>query len=228
VLERCERTPDTKVPRQILGRTACLECIEKRLHAAEYDATHDALTGLPNNRKLKKQFEQLKKAGTPMGVLFIDLTNFKYVNKTNRHTGGDIALRYAAKHLQRSVRHIQEDGHGDFLVSRKGGDEMIVLVDLTPRNPANTEATDKMGRLQSAANHVINHYSSRRPVMVYNRDVPKNLRLGLHMGMAVHEEWMSFEDLLEAADPPKDSNAAQPIDYTEGIRMMADDLESEF
>jgi diguanylate cyclase (GGDEF)-like protein len=94
------------------------------LKNAEYQAGHDALTGLWNRGAI---FEQLSTAlahserrGEPVGVLLADIDHFKAINDTHGHQVGDAAIRHAAGVLRASVRSYD-------LVGRYGGDEFLII-----------------------------------------------------------------------------------------------------
>ncbi|MDP1928734.1 MAG: EAL domain-containing protein [Thiobacillus sp.] len=91
----------------------------------EHLAIHDALTGLPNRRLLIECLEQAlvhaRRHKTMIGVLFIDLDNFKRVNDTLGHAVGDQLICSVAKRLRAAVR--SED-----IVARLGGDEFVVII----------------------------------------------------------------------------------------------------
>lgn len=90
----------------------------------EQQATQDALTGLPNRRLLAAH---LKRAATgdaakthSVALHFVDLDDFKAINDTFGHEGGDQYLVHIAEQLRRFI------GPQDW-VARIGGDEFIVL-----------------------------------------------------------------------------------------------------
>ncbi|WP_026223229.1 putative bifunctional diguanylate cyclase/phosphodiesterase [Methylosarcina fibrata] len=102
----------------------------KRLH---YMAHFDFLTGLPNRALLNDRIEQAvahaQRSGDMVGILFIDMDNFKLVNDSIGHALGDILLKKVAHRISHSIR--EED-----TVARLGGDEFVVML------PAISETQD--------------------------------------------------------------------------------------
>ncbi|MEO6696758.1 MAG: EAL domain-containing protein, partial [Gammaproteobacteria bacterium] len=90
-----------------------------------HQASHDALTGLPNRHMLYDRLEQeIKKShrsGLPMALLLLDLDRFKEVNDALGHAQGDVLLIEAARRITECVR--ESD-----IVARLGGDEFIVIL----------------------------------------------------------------------------------------------------
>jgi|GEM_PF-478091 len=90
-----------------------------------HQAYHDALTGLPNrtlaNDRIGVSIAHVKRGGTKLAVLSLDLDNFKNVNDCLGHEHGDQLLQQVAKRLVSLVR--EED-----TVARLGGDEFLILV----------------------------------------------------------------------------------------------------
>jgi diguanylate cyclase (GGDEF)-like protein/PAS domain S-box-containing protein len=91
-----------------------------------YRAFHDGLTGLPNrvlfSDRVVRALARAERRGTVVGVLFVDLDDFKVVNDTLGHTVGDELLVAAAHRLTRLVGPAGT-------VARLGGDEFALLVD---------------------------------------------------------------------------------------------------
>jgi diguanylate cyclase (GGDEF)-like protein/PAS domain S-box-containing protein len=88
-------------------------------------AFHDSLTGLPNRRKLDhellKTLSEAKEQKKKVGVLFLDLDRFKYINDSLGHKMGDKVLQVIADRLKESLRK-------DDIISRQGGDEFVILL----------------------------------------------------------------------------------------------------
>jgi diguanylate cyclase (GGDEF)-like protein/PAS domain S-box-containing protein len=90
-----------------------------------YEATHDVLTGLANRALFNDSLQSGVIHSDPayrMGVVLIDLDDFKIVNDTLGHAVGDGLLVAVADTLRRMVR------PGD-TVARLGGDEFALLLD---------------------------------------------------------------------------------------------------
>ena len=90
-----------------------------------YAALHDSLTGLANRASFLEHLELgLKRAHRTekgVGVLFIDLDNFKLVNDSFGHGAGDELLKAVGSRLRGAVR-------GMDVVARQGGDEFLILL----------------------------------------------------------------------------------------------------
>lgn len=97
----------------------------RRLNAAERAATTDPLTGLANRVGLRREFEGLVAQSDPyehVGLVLLDLNDFKMINDTYGHEVGDRLLVTVGSRLARlSVR-------GRVVcASRLGGDEFVIV-----------------------------------------------------------------------------------------------------
>ncbi|WP_185967287.1 EAL domain-containing protein [Legionella israelensis] len=90
-----------------------------------HQATHDTLTGLPNRALLQDRIQQAiahaKRFNLRVGILMIDLDDFKGINDTLGHKTGDLLLKCYAQRLSDFVR--END-----TVARFGGDEFVIIL----------------------------------------------------------------------------------------------------
>jgi diguanylate cyclase (GGDEF)-like protein/PAS domain S-box-containing protein len=93
--------------------------------ALEHQAQHDVLTGLPNrfliNDRLEMALQKIKRSGTKLALLYLDLDNFKHINDAFGHTAGDNLLVELSRRLANLMR------TGD-TIARLGGDEFLILL----------------------------------------------------------------------------------------------------
>jgi diguanylate cyclase (GGDEF)-like protein len=91
-------------------------------------AVTDELTGLFNHRRFQEvmtqEVERARRYGQEMGLIMLDIDNFKRVNDTYGHLQGDEVLREVARVLRQSSREIDEP-------ARYGGEEMAVALPQT-------------------------------------------------------------------------------------------------
>jgi diguanylate cyclase (GGDEF)-like protein len=110
------------------------------------EAVRDPLTGCYNRGyfedALLRSFRCARRRSTPLGLLFIDLNNFKTLNDQHGHAFGDHALKSVAGRLQSCAR------TGD-VVARFGGDEFCVIT--TPITEAGLRAMAERLRTNVAA-----------------------------------------------------------------------------
>jgi diguanylate cyclase (GGDEF)-like protein/PAS domain S-box-containing protein len=117
------------------------KAIEERVR---WTAHHDALTELANrtlfNQRLEAELDQARKTGACVGLLLLDLDDFKQVNDSLGHDAGDSLLCDFAERLRGATR--QED-----LVARLGGDEFAIIL---PQIPGTAELEEACDRIMAA------------------------------------------------------------------------------
>jgi len=93
--------------------------------ALREQATRDSLTHLWNRNAileaLSRELARAWRQSSPLGVVMVDLDNFKHINDNHGHLAGDVMLREAARRMQNGVR--QYDS-----VGRYGGEEFLILL----------------------------------------------------------------------------------------------------
>jgi diguanylate cyclase (GGDEF)-like protein len=99
--------------------TQAARAIKERDQHLRHLASYDQLTGLANRRHFLEEVEHRLADGG--ALLFVDLDQFKYVNDTVGHRGGDAVLAQTADRLRQTVR-------PDDLIARFGGDEFVMFI----------------------------------------------------------------------------------------------------
>jgi diguanylate cyclase (GGDEF)-like protein/PAS domain S-box-containing protein len=185
-----------------------IQDITEKKHAEQrlqHEATHDALTGLPNRAHFMKRLDEAmrKRRANPkymVSVLFIDLDRFKYVNDSLGHFIGDELLVAIAQRLNASMRPPD-------MVARLGGDEFVVLVE-------GRYYSEKMTRI---AERIQRKISS--PFKLRGHEVFTTASIGI---LKVSEEHLSSEDVIRDADTAmyhaKRSGKARHEQFHEGMR----------
>ena len=158
---------------------------ERALHAAqvyEQAAAVDAVTGLFNRRyfqvRLDEELQRSRRHQLPVGLLLIDLDDFKVVNDSHGHLAGDTVLRDIADILHRCVRVFD-------VCARFGGEEFVIIM------PGGTN--DTAYRLAERIRQLVEAY---RPSPAGLTD----LQVTVSIGFAVSSSDMTVNDLLEVAD----------------------------
>jgi diguanylate cyclase (GGDEF)-like protein/PAS domain S-box-containing protein len=112
-------------PRMFLAQVEDVSGEREAREQLAYQAFHDSLTGLRNRTwlldMLDVELRAAKRSGSRLGVMFVDLDNFKVVNDSLGHAAGDEVLKAVAHRIRRVVR--PRDHAGRF-----GGDEFVVVV----------------------------------------------------------------------------------------------------
>jgi diguanylate cyclase (GGDEF)-like protein len=100
------------------------EDLMSALAASEYQATHDALTGLWNRRSIMRTLEAELSRGdredSEVGVIMADLDHFKQINDTFGHQAGDAVLVEVAARFTHNARPYD-------VIGRYGGEEFLIV-----------------------------------------------------------------------------------------------------
>ncbi len=112
-------------PEHFVAVFSDITSIKDSQRKAEYLATHDPLTGLPNRAlfqdRLRQSLAKARRNNNQVALLFIDLDNFKNINDSLGHDYGDGLLKQAAARLTDVVRDVDT-------VARLGGDEFTAIL----------------------------------------------------------------------------------------------------
>ena len=123
-------------------------------------AFHDSLTGLKNRAAFEDEIsKRLERKNSRIGLMMIDLDNFKSVNDHLGHGEGDRILKVAATTIQEVV------GAGHF-AARVGGDEFLVLVDLNVNPDVNALADDMLRQINEKMEFHLNDENVRTSISI--------------------------------------------------------------
>lgn len=148
-----------------------------------HDASHDALTGLPNRNLFMDRVEHAIKyskrhSNYLFAIFFIDLDRFKMINDSLGHSVGDMFLQAIAELLQGCLRSIDT-------VARLGGDEFTILVD----------DIQNVAEALVVADRILNKFLS--PVIIKGEAVFPSASIGIVISKADYD---NCADLLRDAD----------------------------
>ena len=151
--------------------------VVRRVH---FQATHDALTSLPNRRAFVDNCHQMVARGTTKNVALIkaDLSNFKVINDMFGEDAGDMLLQQVAGRLPTVVS-------SPHFVSCLGGDEFALLVENTANKENATQIAKKLAETVSGQYQVDG----------------QSIQLKTSVGLACYPEDAKVgADLIKAAD----------------------------
>ncbi len=156
--------------RDVTKQKAAEDALKEQKEILDYQAHHDALTGLPNralfNDRLQRMIEKGKRKNSKFALLFIDLDHFKEINDSLGHDAGDEILKIVTSRLRETTR-------GADTVARLGGDEFtLILEDLKQNQDASLVANSILKALAKAMNVENNvlYVSSSIGISVYPDD----------------------------------------------------------
>jgi len=159
--------------------TALVDSIELLAH----DASHDALTGLPNRILFMDRVEHAIKYSKRhpeyvFAIFFIDLDRFKMINDSLGHSVGDLFLQAIGQVLQDCLRSID-------MVARLGGDEFTILID----------DIQDVNEALVVADRILNKFLS--PIFIQNEAIFPSASIGIVINT---QDYNSYIDLLRDAD----------------------------
>ena len=153
--------------------------LEKKNVQLSDDAHKDALTDLLNRRGFLPVMEALMKDERSRNfcVAFCDIDNFKRVNDSYGHDGGDEVLRHITKILRNEMQGCE--------ICRWGGEEMVILM----RDYDFAVAKEKMEYIRKLV--------ETNPTVFYNKRIPVTITIGLEENKDIYN---NPEELIKVAD----------------------------
>jgi diguanylate cyclase (GGDEF)-like protein len=152
------------VPKYFVAFGMILILLEEEILAANHQARHDRLTGLPNRGWLEDQLRHTLQTageqGTQVALICLDVDRFKQINDTYGHTIGDACLQEVGRRLK---PHIGAKG----TAARIGGEEFSILL----QDLANTLEAE-----QVAANVLL---ALQAPIQAHNYTIELTASVGI-------------------------------------------------
>jgi diguanylate cyclase (GGDEF)-like protein len=156
--------------------------VAERTRQLHHLAHHDPLTQLPNRRQLSARLggalARATATGQKLGLLFVDVDNFKSINDTLGHNYGDRVLQGIADRLR-------EASKGRALLARLGGDEFTILL----------EDVGSVDEVETRASEIV--MTLQQPLTIDGRLLATSASVGASM-YPDHAD--DAEQLLRAAD----------------------------
>ncbi len=156
--------------------------LERSHRALETLAITDSLTGILNYRgfqgRLGDEFKRIARSRESLSLIIADIDNFKDINDTHGHPGGDLVLKKIAIILAQTTREID-------IIARYGGDEFLVLLVSTGKEQAISTAE----RMRKAVEEMALEFGEKRSYIT--------LSLGIATAPLDTKE---KEELIELAD----------------------------
>jgi diguanylate cyclase (GGDEF)-like protein/PAS domain S-box-containing protein len=205
----------------VTERRRASDALEEARRELHHIAFHDPLTGLPNRvafqEKLDAAVSRCPEQTCAVGVLFIDLDNFKLINDSFGHAAGDELLCAIAGRLQGATRAAD-------IVARQGGDEFLVLLaDLDPPQvPADPECA------RTAAEVVARKIrrTLRAPFVVSGVEIFVSASIGVSLypdDAADSETLLKHADtaMYRAKDAGRDCHALYAVDKDDALAQLS-------
>ena len=165
---------------------------------AEYLATRDPLTGLPNRVLLHDRLEQAvvnaARHHTGFAFMFIDLDRFKTINDSLGHQVGDELLKRVAARLTACVRATDT-------VARLGGDEFAVILE-------NLEDDDDEGAQQVAEKMIA---AMGAPMLIDNQHLSTSCSIGISLYPADGKRQRGADEERRRRDVLRQGEGAQQL-----------------
>lgn len=163
---------------------------ERLERKAAHQATHDALTGLPNRLlfldRLQLAIARTARGGNSFALFYVDVDKFKPVNDRYGHQAGDALLQQLAQRLKQTIREVDT-------AARLGGDEFAAILEAPI---SNEHALQLAERLTTAVGQ-----SYQIDVVEQGRLTAVDVNIGISVGVALFPQHASnLDGLISIAD----------------------------
>ncbi len=164
---------DKQQPVHLIGKIVNIQKEMEEVATYQDKAHRDALTKLYNREGLTAHMPE-KADGIMLAVM--DMDNFKSVNDTLGHDGGDYALMYFADKLE---EHLGKDS----LLARFGGDEFVAVL----ANTSEQDVREKMDSLVKSMDAILRYAGN-------------SCKISISAGAAYYSHVCSFDEMFHQAD----------------------------
>jgi len=155
--------------------------LERELESVSELVREDQLTGALNRRgmeeTIEREFKRTERSATPISLALLDIDNFKQLNDTLGHQGGDEALVHLTKVIKETLRPTDS-------VARYGGEEFIIVLPDTGMQTA----MEILERLQRELTKKFFLHNNERKLITFSA------------GVALRDAEEDQEDLIGRAD----------------------------
>ncbi len=187
----------------------------------EYQASHDALTGLPNRHLLRDRAEQAiqyaRRDGHSVAVMTLDIDRFNFVNESLGHAAGDELLRAVAERLHNHLGALDT-------VGRVSGDEFLVILGAINEADEALDVASSLRRALSRQFHIVGQnifVSAGIGVATYPLDGEDADTLIRHSGIALHRGKEEGGGTLQLYNPSMSPGPADRLELETDLQYAA-------
>lgn len=193
----------------------------------KYQATHDALTQLPNRNllqdRLKRAIAHARRAGQSFAVLCVDLDHFKKVNDGLGHAAGDTLLRAAATRLLAC-------GRGEDTIARLDGDTFVIVLENLHREDHVVRFAQKILEALALSFHIESHecfITASVGVSLYPKDGQNMETLLKNADSAMHRAKDNGRDTIQFYSQDMHVRALERLTLEQSLRYALERNELE-
>lgn len=163
---------------------------ERLERKAAYQATHDALTGLPNRLlfldRLQLAIARTTRGGNSFALFYVDVDKFKPINDRYGHQAGDALLQQLAQRLKRTIREVDT-------AARLGGDEFAAILEAPISNENALLLAERLTNVVGQSYQI--------DVVEKGQHTMVNVAIGISVGVALFPDHASnLDGLISIAD----------------------------